>query len=496
MTPNYTGFLNQFILCQLEEHIPAGWGKKEQGKWFLGFHPSLPVIEVQSSNSSNLGWLLGYPIDKRGNMLKAVVIYEQEFKSSDLSGFESWLGGLGGSFAAILITPYASRFYLDSAGTLPAVFYPKSEIVASTPTLIRDAEYDESLIEIVGVPEQYKRFPFGLTSKKSVERLIPDHYLDLVTWDTCRHWPTEGTIVINHDIASTVQEIAKTITKSIEGVAREYHTYMSLTAGQDSRTLLACARDLVDGITFYTWRTPDELGTLDGAIASEITRRFNLKYEIVRYRQATEQQQKDWVERTGRCVGGRTYDYLAMEYQLNPECPILLGKGGEVGRARYYNKLGATQNTELTGEKIAKFFKLAQVPEIVNRANKWLQEFSNYDVLTTLDILHIEQGIGCLGSPQRYGNNWNVFQASPFCHRRVFELMLSLPHDYRIKQELNLDIMRTRWPELLEFPINNYRGIRGLGKNIHRLGKNIRGLAIFKGLEKAARSLRQDGSRV
>lgn len=488
MMPDYNSFPSQFILCKLEKHVPIEWRKKELGEWLLGFHPSLPVIELRGSDSSSLGWLLGHPIDESGRMLGTVTTCDQELEDHDLSGFESWLYRLGGSFAAVLITPYASQFYIDCAGTLPAVFHPESEVVASTPTLIRDAEYDEPLIKIVGVPEMYRRFPFGLTSKKSVERLIPNHYLDLVTWNAHRHWPAEGATAVHQDTASTVQEIAKIIARSIEGVAREYHVYMSLTAGQDTRVLLACARNLLDDITFYTWQTPDELGTLDCTIASEMAQHFRLKHEIIRYQQVTDQQQKDWVDRTGRCVGGRTYTYLAMDYQLNPECPIVLGKGGEVGRARYYNKLNATPNTELTGESITEFFKLPQVPEIVSRANRWLQEFPSDDVLTVLDVLHIEQGLGCLGSPQRYGNNWSVFQVFPFCHRKVLELMLSLPHDYRIEEKLGPDLIKAQWPELLKFPINNYRGIKGLRKNMNKLAivqdlkKNLRkaGKMVFR----------------
>lgn len=158
-----------------------------------------------------------------------------------------------------------------------------------------------------------------------------------------------------------------------------------------------------------------------------------------------------------------------MTYQLNPQYPILGGKGAETVRAYYYNHLGASSDTKLTGEKITRLLGLPQIPEIVNRADQWLRGLSDYDVLTTLDLLYIEQRLACWGSPQQYGNNWNIFQAFPFCHTRLYELLLSLPPDYRIKRRLVTDLIKTQWPELLKFPINNYRGIRGLRKNIREL---------------------------
>jgi hypothetical protein len=236
---------------------------------------------------------------------------------------------------------------------------------------------------------------------------------------------------------------------------------------------------------------PDETGALDCDIASEIAQRFNLKHEIIRYQQATEQQLKDWLDRTGHCIGGRIHRSFAMLCQLNSKYPLISGIAGAIGRAHYYNKLDATPNTELTGEKITRLLRLPQTPEIVNRADKWLQGLSDYDPLTILDLLYIEQRSGCWGALSIYGNNWNVFEVYPFCHRRIFELILSLPYEYRIKGKLNLDLIKTQWPELLKFPINNYRGIRGLRRSFRGLRKDIRRLEVVKSVRKVLRNMKE-----
>lgn len=42
----------------------------------------------------------------------------------------------------------------------------------------------------------------------------------------------------------------------------------------------------------------------------------------------------------------------------------------------------------------------------------------------------------------------------PFSQRRIFELMMALPPDFRFGQVLSEKIIALKWPELLEFPFN------------------------------------------
>ena len=470
---DYSAFTNQFILCKKEQYIPSGWGRKELGEWLLGSHPSLPIVPIQGPESLHLGWLIGHPIDADSNIVKRVAVYDR-LPKDNLAVFENWLYRLGGTFVAILITREASRLYLDANGMLPIVYHPASETVASTPTLIGVAQYDAPLIKMVGIPERDGWYPFGLTPKKGVERLVPNHYLDLVTWDSRRHWPAE-TLSINEDTTATIQEIAIVVRRTIEAVTKEYSTYMALTAGGDSRVMLACAKGLLDDITFYTTRLPEKNGIngiLDSAIGSEIAQRFDLKHQVLHAQQATKQQQEQWLYRTGHCSAGQVLTYSATNYRLNPRYPLLIGKPGKFGESPFYKRFGATPDTKLSGEKIVRFLHMPKTQEIVDRADAWLRELSDYDVLTVFDLLQLEQRHGCWGAPQRYGNNWNAFQLYPLSHRRIFDSVLSLPHSYRTKARLRADIIKLQWPELLEFPINNYMGFRGLIKTTRKtIGK-------------------------
>jgi hypothetical protein len=66
----------------------------------------------------------------------------------------------------------------------------------------------------------------------------------------------------------------------------------------------------------------------------------------------------------------------------------------------------------------------------------------------------------------------------------VFHLLLTLPPEYRWSEDLPRDILGTRWPELLEFPLNQAMGVK-------------RGLQISKNLLRSmARQLIRWGSHV
>jgi hypothetical protein len=71
------------------------------------------------------------------------------------------------------------------------------------------------------------------------------------------------------------------------------------------------------------------------------------------------------------------------------------------------------------------------------------------------------------------------FPIFPLCHRRVVELMLTLPAPYRRSGRLARDIILREWPELLEWPVNEPIGTTRLV------------LAAKKALHQGKRALRR-----
>jgi hypothetical protein len=473
---NENNLLSQFILCKSQKYIPKNWIMRREGLWWLACHPMLPVIEMRTSDSSCLGWLIGYPIDTTGWLLKDIVtLPDSALEYTDLHWFESWLYSLGGRFASVLLTPEITRFYLDCCGSLAAVYSPKYEIVASSTILIpysKGTEENKVLIETLGIPRSDHWYPFGLTPIFSVERLLPNHFLDVSKWKSVRHWP-DGEITMHLNTGGIVSEISSIIRRNISAVIRDYPIYLTLTAGRESRMLLACAREQLERITFLTMLVPDSQGKLDCLIARKIARRYGLDHVILKDKPATKVEQEMWLKLIGHCVGGRIAKCFATLHQSDPKRPILTGLGGEVGRAHYWKKQD-TPFTQLSAIDLLERLHLPKIPDFEDRAERWLEGLSsNYDTMMILDLLYIEQRLACWGTAQQYGNYWNIFELLPFAHRRIFELMLSLPYDYRRKQMISSDIVRSQWPELLKVPFNRDEGIKGYIQFFNRKIRNM-----------------------
>lgn len=447
------------------------------GSWWLASHPTLPIIEILASDSSRIGWLLGYPINLNSQLITGSIQIPVPSEDSEApSQFESLLYTFGGRFIALFLTRKISRIYVDTAASLSTVFCPKQEIVASSTALIPYSEGCENnygLIHALELSNKDNWYPFGLTPRHWIERLLPNHFLDLVKWEMIRHWPT-GEIATTQDIQDSVFEIASVVKNNIAALAKDYLLHMSLTDGRDSRMLLPCAREQLKNITFFTIAIPDAGGILDSEVASQIAKRHKLNHVVLRFEQATKTELDEWLYRTGNCVAGRTWKNVRTLKQLDPQRVVLLGLAGEVGRSSLCWRDSDTESSPISAHKLLERIHLPINTEIEERAKRWLEDLPIKNIFTILELFYIEQRLGCWAGPQQYGHVSSAFRVFPFVHRRIFEIMLSLPSDYKRNQMLATDLIQSQWPELLDFQFNQPTGIKRYFNIIKKKSRSIR----------------------
>ena len=217
--------VGQFVLCQSLSNIPESWSRRTIGSWHLGFHSTLSVLDILGSDSTVIGWLLGYPIDSEAQLVREEVRFSFSPGASDAAEqFETALYTYGGRFAAILVSPQSTRFYVDPCGSLAAVFCREQQTVASTSTLIPYSEAskdNQELIDQVMIPGTDNWYPFGLTSRYGVERVMPNHYLDLNSWEVIRHWPQEEIVTLT-DAGAAVSEFVSLVKNNISNFSKEF----------------------------------------------------------------------------------------------------------------------------------------------------------------------------------------------------------------------------------------------------------------------------------
>jgi len=454
--------VGQFLLAKAESPALADWSKQQLGQWILHWHPHLPVSEIRSRAGAQVGWIMGLAVDTEGRESPPVWYLPFDCDEADAATrFESLLNRLGGRFAAVFLTSRTQRFYLDASGSLAAIYCEDRQAVAASCNLIPQVENLQenlALLRAFGIPSSDGYLPFGLTPWFRISRLLPNHYLDLSNWTPVRHWPKSTWADSGRNPEDTVRHIAALVEAFVSGAAKQAPLQVSLTAGYDSRMLLACSRPNLRNILFYTDAIPDFCARMDCASARRIAKRFALDHSVTAWREATKEQIDNWLHRTGCCVVDRITRNVGMDQQSDPKRIKLLGLGGEVGRGWVWQP-NDHPTFPLSLDQLLRRFHFPQLDILVCESSKWLNKLPAANLLEQLDLFYLEQRLGCWAGPSMYGPMGSRFIAYAFNCRNIYEEMLSLPVDYRRERRLPKDLIRLKWPELLEFPFNQPLGL-------------------------------------
>ncbi len=457
MTVRTADLTGQFVLCQDNSLIPEKWNVEQIGEWLLATHPSLPVIEIHTGPETQIGWMIGYPINLECELVTRKVAFPSSFNEGRKEDvIDDFLYDFGGRFAAIFVEEGLSRFYLDSSGSLAGVYSTELPVVASSSSAIgkdrSSNDWDEQLVKTL--PGMW--YPFGLTPHKSLERILPNHYLDLSNWKQVRHWPSKSLLHVDANVTKRIENIAALIT-NIACATVSHGAYLNLTAGLDTRMMLACAREMASETVFFT-STQDKV---DVHVARLLAKKLNLKHVLIESAPATKSQQETRLYLSGYVSDPGSLSHYEMHRdKLNRDYIQLAGLAGEVGRSFYWKNGDISY---LDAETLLGLMDIPTYGPVVSRAENWLSEIGELSAYQKLDIAYIEQRLGCWAGPQMYAyDHLTLPVVYAFSHRKIFENMLSLPYEYRQEQQMTIDICRLRWPEILSIPFNQLTGIKRL----------------------------------
>jgi hypothetical protein len=470
MPDSFDLFNGQFLFSTDPAAIPPAWNHYEQAGWVIATHPDLPVTSLVLPDRTRLGWLIGYAITDTSFCPEEIIVRSGHARDED--ALEATLATLGGRFVAVLLTATHQRCYLDACGSMSAVYSTRVPLVASTPSLIDTAQHpwDADLIRDMRMPMSGLWYPFGLTARQHVARIIPNHYLNLATMQPVRWWPPASMQYGHGSVDQALATITTTVRHALTTVAATHPLYLTLTAGRDSRMVLACARDVCDRTIFFTFTLGRD--TADAHIARSIARRFQLSHMQLRKIYADPVALELWQTKTGRAVAGEIWKIHVTMRDLDPARVLMTGMAGEVGRGYYWNPAD-TADTPLTPADLVARCHLPWHPRFAAPAQAWLNSVPTSNTFFLLDLLYVEQRLGCWGGPQIYGGdqrNITMIQLLPLAHRAIFEAMFALPVDYRRDQRLAADICRTLWPELATLPYNQFSGFWRYPRQVARYG--------------------------
>ncbi|WP_232210433.1 hypothetical protein [Nitrococcus mobilis] len=388
----------------------------------------IEVSTAEHLTEIECGWLIGQPT------------YEGRFVEGDLPDD---LYEMGGPWAVFHLDK--RTLYTDAFGHFSLVYGHGR--VATNPDLI-PASDNATLVGLMDIPVPDNWYPFGLTPKNGVSRLLPNHYLDLNSWSQHRLWPKEnprGTITI--DEAATI--IGLVVRHNINAVSSKHPLQLPLTAGYDSRMLLACARDHVAQLQCHTHNAHPATGRLDVVTAPRLCKQQSIPHQTLKNVEAPQARKDEWLKRAGRSAAGASYNIAGSSFPYNGRTR-LTGHGGEALRGYYYRSESRSYSLE---------------PQ---------------------DLLYVEQRLGCWAGVLRWGVAKPDMIFWPMAHRRVLEVMLRLPAEAKVRSAVHQRVIEREWPDLLTIPVNKWwewqkvpgKGLRAASRAIYRVTqayRNIRG---------------------
>jgi hypothetical protein len=275
MAKDYGILKRQFILSEDESALPPQWPSVSADTWYLSCHTSIPISEIHESDAGGLiGFMLGWPVSPQGHLIKDQVTFPA-FESAN--ALQDQLYRYSGSWACMVRIGDEWRVYGDPFHSIPLVYSSDMRFISSSTGLIPKVyrEQSRSVAEDLNIPEEDNWYPFGLTPYEQCNRLLPNHYLNLSKKKVVRHWPMSHTFGCYEQMEAT-STIINRLQRDTSAFVSDGYPYLSLTAGRDSRVLLACSREVKSSITCHTIAIPDEGARIDLQVARYITRELDI----------------------------------------------------------------------------------------------------------------------------------------------------------------------------------------------------------------------------
>ena len=432
-----------------------------------------------------MGYILD-PYNPQSNDLDILNSLIRQIKIAD-DIFEC-VNNLGGRWILIFNDGKDSRLFHDATG-LRQVFYTDKVInemwCASQPGLIAEElnlRLDEDALSGFINSQQYKNnreywWPGDSSPFKEIKHLLPNHYLDLKKKICHRYWPKKklNYISLEEGIKKS-SEILKGLMKS---AFNRFDLAFAITAGWDSRVLLATSKEFNKSIFYYTliyYDLTEE--SPDVKIPSKLLPQLELEHNIIRCPSHMDNEFKEIYKKnvtTAHDAWGIIAQGLYRNYPQNRVC--IKANGAEI--LKCYYRIAPFE--KLNAEKLAKLTKMYKNYFAVKHFEKWLLEAKKVEEINNIDILDLFYWEQRMGNWQAMSQlEWDIVQEvfTPFNCRGLLTTLLSTKEKYRRPPDYKLfkKLIVYLWPQVLIKPIySGHTSIKKFLMKIH-LYKFIKGV--------------------
>ncbi len=491
-------FRRQFFLGpEFIKEFPA-WTRGNVGAAYcLTVHPELEICQVTNENKSVT--LLGYILDPNNPQASNSDVLGALIRKLDrCDDFWKFTGDFGGRWILIVDDGQETILFTDAAG-LRSVYYAQSASLKETfcgsqPGLIAktlNLSMDEEALEYIDSREladsEVYWLPGDASMYRDIKALLPNHYLNLRTGQSHRFWPDADLKGMSRQEA--VAECSRLLSGLMMSARQRFGLALSLTAGWDSRVMLALSRDMARDLYCFTLAYPDTEQTRDVTIPAELLKKLGLKHSLLKYPEHVETEFKA-IYQANIDAANKSYcaDAQAMYDHYPQGLVCITGDVAEI--VKCYYRLAEHKSGNVSARDLAGLCGIGTHPFLTQAFDRWLSAVDTRNV-HLLDLFCWEQIAGRKQALIRAQFDIAHESFAPFSCRSLLTTMLSVDEEYRRPPEHKFlrELIELFWLEVLRLPINPPEKIRaknlviGTLKKLHlyqlvpesakRLGKRV-----------------------
>jgi hypothetical protein len=245
----------------------------------------------------------------------------------------------------------------------------------------------------------------------------------------------------------------------MEAISQRFSPMLAVTAGWDTRVLLASTKSISDRVEYYV----DRKGVLsldhqDVQVPQRLFQKLKIDFVV---KNSWEDPPGWFMEILSQSVSGtRVPQKARMTYAIfiNQIKSINVnGNASEVCR-NAYDGYGLVSEDNITVVKLAALIGYYKSKFVENELSNWKEDLEKTGVrgYHILDLLYWEQGMGNWGTQHAAEQDIAIDDFSPFNNRLMFTTLLSLPREYRSGPDFSIytKLIQTMWPETLQESIN------------------------------------------
>jgi hypothetical protein len=465
-------YRRQFVLGpRFLEGFPE-WKRLRLGEdLLLTAHPDLPVTQAVGGGRgiTLLGYMLdpGHPEATDSDILAELL--EHLRASPSIEEFLSCTGRLGGRWILVVDDGRQVCLFNDATG-LRQVFYTSPEVglglwCASQPGALAELLHlsvDADAQSFINSPEyQQDLEPWwpGTTSPyRGVRHLLPNHLLDLRQGRVKRFWPAGRLPSLS--LEECVGLIVPLLRGLVVSAQHRGRLAVSLTAGWDSRIVLAATREIKDRTLYFTaryWKISEQ--SPDIVIPRRLSAKLGFEHKVWA---CPEVMDEDFARLYCRNVVGAHDAWGVIAQGLLKHYPsdhlCVKGNGGEIGKCFYQVKRKSSK-AELTAGELAELTHMPASAFVLGAFQAWLAQARGPAQAAGTDLLDLFYWEQRMGSWQAMSQlEWDLVQEvfTPFNCRDLLATMLGVEVKYRMAPRflLHRELVGRLWPEALCEPIN------------------------------------------